>query len=118
MFNVYYYVYVLCCGADVGYWIGNIRAHAKDGVVVGLVGNKTDCVEERQVSPEQGRQAALEWGVQHFFECSAKSGHNVKHVFESLTRAAVQEIVSVSLFVSVCSVVDVFIYFCEYVYAL
>lgn len=50
-----------------------------------LVGNKSDRENEREVPTSEGQQLALEWNA-HFFECSAKTGHNIEAVFEDLIR--------------------------------
>jgi Ras-related protein Rab-6A len=42
-----------------------------------LVGNKTDLVDKRQVSIEEGDGKAREFGVM-FIETSAKAGFNIK----------------------------------------
>nr|AVV26987.1 GTP-binding protein Rheb isoform 1 [Rhynchopus euleeides] len=52
-----------------------------DGVVLILVGNKSDLPSsERQVSHEEGQQLAGSWGVP-FMECSAKQSDTVEGVF-------------------------------------
>ena len=50
-----------------------------------LVGNTIGLEKERQVSYEEGKKLADEWGID-FFETSAKENINVKEVFECLTR--------------------------------
>nr|AVV26975.1 GTP-binding protein Rheb isoform 1 [Diplonema ambulator] len=52
-----------------------------DGVVLVLVGNKSDLpASERQVSYEEGQQLAQSWGFP-FMECSAKNAENIERVF-------------------------------------
>jgi Ras-related protein Rab-6A len=51
-----------------------------------LVGNKTDLVERRQVSTEEGEERAKELGVM-FIETSAKAGFNVKALFRKVAMA-------------------------------
>jgi len=60
----------------------NIAKHATPNVHKCLVGNKRD-MPNRAVSGEDGQAAADHFGVKHF-ECSAKNGHNVEHVFHSM----------------------------------
>lgn len=51
-----------------------------------LVGNKSDNVDKRQVSTEEGEKTAKEAGVM-FIETSAKAGFNVKALFRKLALA-------------------------------
>lgn len=50
-----------------------------------LIGNKSDWVEKRQVSPEQGRALADELGIR-FMETSAKVNEGVEDAFFTLAR--------------------------------
>lgn len=55
-----------------------------------LVGNKNDLVEERQLTPDDGKQAAKEvLGTDNFFETSAKTGDHIQETFEDLARLLV-----------------------------
>lgn len=51
-----------------------------------LVGNKCDKTYEREVSKEEGAALARQFGCE-FMETSAKTAHNVEHLFTSLVRA-------------------------------
>jgi Ras-related protein Rab-6A len=51
-----------------------------------LVGNKTDLVDKRQVSIEEGDGKAREFGVM-FIETSAKAGFNIKALFRKIAAA-------------------------------
>ncbi|KAF7982086.1 hypothetical protein HWV62_30399 [Athelia sp. TMB] len=51
-----------------------------------LVGNKCDKTYEREVSKEEGLALARSFGC-NFVETSAKTAHNVEHLFTSLVRA-------------------------------
>uniref|UniRef100_A0A8D0Y959 RAB44, member RAS onco family n=1 Tax=Sus scrofa TaxID=9823 RepID=A0A8D0Y959_PIG len=68
------------------YWLDCLQETVSDGVVILLLGNKTDCEEERQVSTEAGQQLAQELGVS-FGECSAALGHNILEPMVNLARA-------------------------------
>ncbi|ETE63709.1 Ras-related protein Rab-44, partial [Ophiophagus hannah] len=61
---------------DVRYWLNCVQEGAGAGVVVLLLGNKTDCSVERKVSVENGTYLAKVYGLP-FYECSAASGYNV-----------------------------------------
>jgi len=51
-----------------------------------LVGNKCDKTYEREVSKEEGLALARSFGC-NFVETSAKTAHNVEHLFTSLVRS-------------------------------
>ena len=50
------------------------------------MGNKSDLEEEREVSTQEGKQLANEWGVK-FIETSAKTSQNVQESFFELLRS-------------------------------
>jgi len=53
--------------------------------LVALVGNKADLADKREITSEAGEQRAKELGVHIFAEASAKTGHNVRSLFEQLS---------------------------------
>ena len=48
-----------------------------------LVGNKFDLASERQVTIDEAKNLANQWGIE-YIETSAKTNHNVKDAFNSL----------------------------------
>ncbi|XP_019188023.1 PREDICTED: probable purine permease 11 isoform X2 [Ipomoea nil] len=64
-------------------WIEKVRDDLGRDAIIILVGNKTDLVEKRQVSKEEGEAKARELDV-IFFETSAKSGWNIKPLFRKI----------------------------------
>ncbi|KAM9149153.1 ras-related protein Rab-44 [Pangshura tecta] len=72
--------------ADVRYWLNCIQEGAGDGVVILLLGNKTDCAAERQVSTEAGGRLAKECELL-FYECSAASGDKVSESMIDFARS-------------------------------
>ncbi|KAL4238999.1 hypothetical protein ACF0H5_003703 [Mactra antiquata] len=50
-----------------------------------LVGNKTDLVDDRKVTTDEGKALATKIGIP-FIETSAKTGDNVKEMFETLVK--------------------------------
>ncbi|KAJ6712000.1 GTP-BINDING PROTEIN RAB6 [Salix purpurea] len=58
-------------------WIEEVRSERGSDVIIVLVGNKTDLVEKRQVSIEEGEAKARDLNVM-FIETSAKAGFNIK----------------------------------------
>ena len=70
-------------------WIEQIREEVTNKVIIFLVGNKTDDIENRKVKSEEGQKMAVDCGLS-FFECSAKSGENVDHIFHELVKKVVE----------------------------
>ncbi|KAK8479581.1 hypothetical protein V6N13_093406 [Hibiscus sabdariffa] len=67
-------------------WIEEVRAERGSDVIIMLVGNKTDLVDKRQVSVEEGEVKAREINVM-FVEASAKAGFNIKALFRKIAAA-------------------------------
>ena len=63
--------------------MGQIRSFAPQDVKIILLGNKTDLVEERTISFEEGRVMAEKYDIP-FFEASAKTGFNIYEVFHNM----------------------------------
>jgi GTPase SAR1 family protein len=61
-------------------WLSEITRHAQEGVNRLLIGNKSDNVESKKISFEQGNDLANTLGIK-FLETSAKSSHNVEQAF-------------------------------------
>ncbi|XP_035741863.1 ras-related protein Rab-37-like isoform X1 [Vespa mandarinia] len=66
-------------------WLSEIREHANEDVVIMLLGNKSDCGQERMVKTEDGERLAQEYKVP-FMETSAKTGLNVELAFLAVAR--------------------------------
>ncbi|KAK2583122.1 hypothetical protein KPH14_009148 [Odynerus spinipes] len=66
-------------------WLSEIREHASEDVVIMLLGNKSDCGQERVVKKEDGERLASEYKVP-FMETSAKTGLNVELAFLAVAR--------------------------------
>jgi len=64
-------------------WFEVVRAERGRDVIIVLVGNKTDLVEKRQVSIDEGDKKAREFGA-IFMETSAKGGFNIKPLFRKI----------------------------------
>ncbi|XP_077254125.1 ras-related protein RABH1b-like [Tasmannia lanceolata] len=67
-------------------WIEEVRTERGSDVIIVLVGNKTDLVDKRQVSVEEGEAKAYDFGVM-FIETSAKAGFNIKALFRKIAAA-------------------------------
>ncbi|EPS72171.1 hypothetical protein M569_02585 [Genlisea aurea] len=67
-------------------WIEEVRNERGSDVIIVLVGNKTDLVDKRQVSIQEGEAKARDLNVM-FIETSAKAGFNVKALFQKIAGA-------------------------------
>ncbi|KAK4485936.1 hypothetical protein RD792_008587 [Penstemon davidsonii] len=67
-------------------WIEEVRTERGGDVIIVLVGNKTDLVDKRQVSIEEGDGKARDMGIM-FIETSAKAGFNIKPLFRKIAAA-------------------------------
>mmetsp|Transcript_24374 Transcript_24374/g.26642 ORF Transcript_24374/g.26642 Transcript_24374/m.26642 type:complete len:205 (+) Transcript_24374:253-867(+) len=61
-------------------WVAQIQMHADVNVNKILIGNKSDCQDQRVISYEEGQGLAKEYNI-NFFETSAKQDLNVEKAF-------------------------------------
>ena len=66
-------------------WMNEVEKHANDNVSRILVGNKNDLTDQRQVSPEEGKELADHYNIR-FLETSAKESINVEEAFTLMTK--------------------------------
>ena len=68
-------------------WIKELQRQASPGIIIALVGNKTDLADDeengRQVTAEEGKEYATETSAL-FFETSAKTGAGVQELFTAI----------------------------------
>eukprot|EP00735_Rhodelphis_limneticus_P000205 TRINITY_DN1032_c0_g1::TRINITY_DN1032_c0_g1_i1::g.29891::m.29891 TRINITY_DN1032_c0_g1::TRINITY_DN1032_c0_g1_i1::g.29891 ORF type:complete len:231 (+),score=45.65,sp/O80501/RAH1B_ARATH/77.56/6e-113,Ras/PF00071.17/2.1e-57,Miro/PF08477.8/5e-21,Arf/PF00025.16/7.1e-16,Gtr1_RagA/PF04670.7/1.2e-07,GTP_EFTU/PF00009.22/3.2e-07,SRPRB/PF09439.5/1.2e-05,MMR_HSR1/PF01926.18/2.3e-05,Dynamin_N/PF00350.18/4.6,Dynamin_N/PF00350.18/20,AAA_22/PF13401.1/2.3,AAA_22/PF13401.1/1.7e+02 TRINITY_DN1032_c0_g1_i1:59-694(+) len=67
-------------------WIEEVRSERGNDVIIVLVGNKTDLVDKREVTVEEGEAKAKDHNV-IFIETSAKVGFNIKALFRKIAAA-------------------------------
>ena len=60
-----------------------LTKNADPNIVIALVGNKSDLEDQRRVSTEEAKKFSEENGLL-YFECSAKTGTNVRDIFISI----------------------------------
>ncbi len=55
-----------------------------------LIGNKSECVEDREITYEEGRKFAEDNGIKYYIEASCKTGDNVEFAIIQAAAYAVQ----------------------------
>lgn len=61
-------------------WVRELQRRGDANVVIGLAGNKSDCLEQRVVSADEAKSFALENSLL-YLETSAKTAQNVRELF-------------------------------------
>ena len=62
-------------------WLNEIKVNGNPDIKVFLIGNKNDLEEKRRVTLEEAKHFNKEYGLNMFFETSAKTGFNAQKVF-------------------------------------
>ena len=68
---------------NVNKWSDDVRAERGAEAIIVIVGNKSDKVEERSVTSEEGQNKAKELDAM-YVETSAKTGDNIKTLFRNI----------------------------------
>jgi Ras-related protein Rab-6A len=71
----------------VDYWVEDVRRERGSDVILALVGNKNDLLDQRQVTFEEGEAKAQLLSATLFIEASAKTGNNVRSLFQQIAAA-------------------------------
>ena len=69
---------------DVEIWIKELRIKSSPDIKIILIGNKLDLAKDREVAYEEGAKYLDEYGIIKFCETSAKTGENVRKIFEEI----------------------------------
>ena len=77
---------------NINKWMLQVRTLAPPDVKVILVGNKSD-FNERVVTYKEGKEMAEKYNI-IFFETSAKSGENIKNVFQTMGEQVREKIIN------------------------
>ena len=64
-------------------WLIDLRTNADKDILIILIGNKSDLVENREVSKEEAQTKAEQYNIA-YLETSAKSGDNIAKAFTEL----------------------------------
>lgn len=75
--------------ANLDRWLSELRrAYETDcaPIEVVLVGNKCDLERDREVSVADARAFAIQHGIEHYVETSAKTGRNVEKCFQDIAQ--------------------------------
>mmetsp|Transcript_30633 Transcript_30633/g.42658 ORF Transcript_30633/g.42658 Transcript_30633/m.42658 type:complete len:220 (-) Transcript_30633:402-1061(-) len=70
---------------NVGRWLGELRDHADQNIVIMLVGNKKDLRHNREVQTDEAKAYCKENNL-FFIETSAMTDSNVKPAFETILK--------------------------------
>ncbi|KAJ3429275.1 ras and ef-hand domain-containing protein [Anaeramoeba flamelloides] len=71
---------------NLDFWLQTVKEIRGEDVIIFYIGNKTDLKEQRKISTEDLKKKAEEKGF-IYFETSAKSGFNIKQLFQKVTLA-------------------------------
>lgn len=74
-------------------WITEIEKYSQAGVCKILVGNKCDMEDRRQVTYEEGKEFASQFGMP-FLETSAKATQRVDEAFDTMTKEIKEKMMS------------------------
>lgn len=64
-------------------WVEDIKLQSEPGIIITLIGNKSDLESNRMVSKSEGEKFAKDNNFT-FYETSAVNGTNLNEIFESL----------------------------------
>ena len=69
---------------DIDLWLKELRLYSSPDIKIILIGNKSDLEDKREVTYEEGAKYLEDERIMSFYETSAKTGDNVKKLFEEI----------------------------------
>jgi small GTP-binding protein len=76
---------------DIDLWVKELKSNNSPDTKLILVGNKLDLQDKREISYEEGKKFAKDFGFIDFFETSAKTGENVQTMFKKAAMLLYEE---------------------------
>lgn len=73
-----------------GVWIDELKTKGDDKMTVAVVGNKFDRTSDITVAQSAAEEFVASQGASFYMECSAKTGHNVFKIFETLANTTIK----------------------------
>ncbi|GMF03974.1 hypothetical protein B5S31_g1145 [[Candida] boidinii] len=67
-------------------WINDVKDERGSNVILCLIGNKSDLIDKRVVSVEDGEILSKKLNCKIFIETSTKNGYNVKNLFKKIAK--------------------------------
>ncbi|XP_051167032.1 ras-related protein Rab-31 isoform X2 [Leptopilina boulardi] len=64
-------------------WVSELKRNIEEAIILIVVGNKSDCVNERKIDSEEGRKYAVSIGA-FYHETSALYGEGIDAVFQTI----------------------------------
>ena len=71
---------------DIDLWLKELRLNSSPDIKIILIGNKSDLIGKREVSYDEGAKYLEQDGIIGFYETSAKTGDNIKKIFEEIAK--------------------------------
>ena len=76
---------------EIDSWLKDLKEHSSPEIKVILIGNKCDLENFRKVPKEKGEQLKEDYGLEMFFETSAKLGTNIEELFVKAAKMLYEE---------------------------